>query len=319
MPCEPLLLGIDGGGSKTNAWLAAGDSAGSSRIIGCGAAGPSNCVAVGFETALVNLDAAIDAAFLAAGRSRTCVAAAVLGLAGADRDTVRPKIEHWAAEPQLAARVRIVPDATLVLAAAVGDAAGIALISGTGSLSLGRDMAGRTARAGGWGWLLGDEGSGFALAQAALRAVAAEVDGQGPTTALTAALSSALHVSHPRELVAAIHGTDTHSDVTARAKIAALSPVVVQAAEEGDAVAGNLIERAAADLASLVDAVARQLALSANPFPLALAGGLLLGSQRLRSELARQLATLELTADPMTLVAEPVQGAVRLAQRLVRE
>lgn len=319
MPRELLLLGIDGGGSKTNAWLAAGDSAGSSRIVGRGAAGPSNGVAVGFETALVNLDAAIDAAFLAAGRSRTRVAAAVLGLAGADRDTVRFKIDEWACARNLADRVRIVPDATLVLAAAVGDAAGIALISGTGSLSLGRDMAGRTARAGGWGWLLGDEGSGFALAQAALRAVAAEVDGRGPATALTAALSSALQVSHPRELVAAIHGPDIPSDVTARAKIAALSPVVVQVAEAGDAVAGNLIERAAADLATLVDVVARQLALGANPFPLALTGGLLLGSKQLRDELARQLAALELSADPMTLVAEPVQGAVRLAERLARE
>ena len=177
MPRSQLLLGVDGGGSKTVAWLATGDPGESPRTLGRGAAGPSNPLAVGFDTALANLDTAIDAAFRDAQSARCRVAAATLGLAGSDRGTVREKVEQWAcgefreasgeyrgaSDRQLAERVVIVHDAALVLAAAVGNSSGIALISGTGSLVFGRDTAGRTARAGGWGWLLGDEGSGFAL------------------------------------------------------------------------------------------------------------------------------------------------------------
>jgi N-acetylglucosamine kinase-like BadF-type ATPase len=319
MPREELLLGVDGGGSKTVAWLAVRDTPETTRIVGRGAAGPSNPMAVGFDDALANLEEAVDAAFRDAGLARCPAAAATLGLAGSDRETVRESIEQWARgghpaarDWQLAVRVRVVPDAMLVLAAAVGDAPGIALVSGTGSLAFGRDAQGRTARAGGWGWLLGDEGSGFALGQAALRAVVAAADGRGPATALTGVVSSALNLSGPRELVAAIHG-----DENPRAKIAALSPCVVQAAAAGDAVAERLVAAAAADLAALVAAVVDQLSLPARPFPLALSGGLLLGSTLLRDELALQLAARRLTADPMALVAEPVFGAVRLAERLI--
>ncbi len=331
---QQLLLGVDGGGSKTVAWLATcGDAASGTpspnevaptasdepargtapHVIGRGAAGPSNPLAIGFDEALANLDRAVDAAFEDAHLAKQCAAAATIGLAGADRNPVRDRIAQWAGDCQLARRVQVVHDALPVLAAATDDACGIALISGTGSFAFGRNARGETARAGGWGWMIGDEGSAFALARAALVAIAAAVDGRGPETALIDAVSRGLCVKDPSELIAAVYG---HAEP--RRRVASLAPLVVQVAEAGDAVAREIIERGAADLASLVAAVAGRLAVM-QPFPLALSGGVLVGNQCMREELARQLAARRMNVGPVAVVAEPVWGAVRMAERVRSE
>src|SRR5262249_22672332 len=142
------------------------------------------------------------------------VASACLGLAGAGRPEDRRCVLDWAQRRGLAHRALVTTDAVLLLAAGTPEGCGLAVVAGTGSIAWGRDAAraaaraaaGREARAGGWGPLLGDEGSGYALALAALRAVTLACDGRGPATALTAQLLAAMQLSSPAALVAALHG-----------------------------------------------------------------------------------------------------------------
>jgi N-acetylglucosamine kinase-like BadF-type ATPase len=300
-----LVLGIDGGGSKTVAWLA-GDSA---AIVGRGTAGASNFQAVGFEAALASLDRAVAAAFEDARLAPAPVAAAVVALAGCDREENRQVLIHWAEDRRLARRFRVVHDAIPVLAAGTPEGWGVALISGTGSLAFGQDRERRSARAGWWGYLFGDEGSAYAIALAGLRAAAKAADGRGPATQLVEAFLDRLRLARPEQLVAAVYRIAED-----RAAIAALAEVVLATAEAGDAAAGGILDRSAEELAAMVAAVAERLSFPAGSFALALAGGMLLAGQRLRTGLASRLAALGPGPSPVTLVPEPVAGAVRLAQ-----
>ena len=177
---DSLILGIDSGGSKTVAWLGQSRAACEPLVLGCGAAGPANPQSVGFGEALKSLTEAVTAAFAAADLPVQSVASAVLAAAGSDREENRRVFSDWAKETSLAVRFQVVHDAWPVLAAGTPDGSGIALISGTGSLAFGRAADGRTARAGGWGFLFGDEASGYALAVAGLRAAAQAADGRAP-------------------------------------------------------------------------------------------------------------------------------------------
>src|SRR5205085_2564078 len=200
-PSEELYLGIDGGGTHTVALLAGYGGA----ILGRGAAGPSNRQAGGAGRALAALDEAVRAAFAAAGRTRGPVASACLGLAGADRPEDQAVIREWAERVRLAGQVEVTSDAAILLAAGTPEGWGLVLIAGTGSIAFGRAADGRRARAGGWGHLLGDEGSAYALVMAALQAVARAADGRGPATGLTERLLARLGVSQPQGLITAVY------------------------------------------------------------------------------------------------------------------
>lgn len=306
---EQLVLGIDGGGTKTVACLAWRSPAEEPLVVGRGEAGPSNLQAVGFGRTAENLAEAVSRAFADAGAARGPVAAAVLALAGSDRHGSRHRLHRWAEQYRLAARVRVVHDALPVLAAGTPHGWGIALISGTGSLAFGRTGEGRSARAGGWGYLLGDEGSGYAIARAGLRAAAEAADGRAPSTQLLGAMLARLRLERPEQLIPAVYGMASDP-----AAVAALAPVVTGSADQGDAVAQGILDRAAAELASLAAAVAEKLDLSHQAFPLALCGGTLLGSKRLQQRLRAAIRSLGLRAEPVANVPEPGLGAVKLAQ-----
>lgn len=309
MPSEDLVLGIDGGATKTVAWLATRSGAPEPSLVGRGAAGPANPQAVGFDEALGNLDGAVAGAFQQAAVDPGPVAAAVLALAGSDRDENRRVLRRWAEDRRLAARFRVVHDALPVLVAGSPDGWGIALISGTGSLAFGRTRDGRSARAGGWGYLFGDEGSGYAIALAGLRAAAKKADGRGPDTGLLDALVGRLGLQKPQSLIPAVYRMAAD-----RAAIASLADAVTSTAQQGDAVAGQILDDAARELAAMVAAVANKLGWSETPFPLALAGGLVLASSVLQNRLEAHVNSLGLAAAPVTNVPEPVLGAVKLAQ-----
>ncbi len=304
-----LLLGLDGGGSKTLALLA--DAAG--RVMGRGAAGSSNYQNIGAEAAWAALDAAIAAAFADAGMTPGPVAAVCLGLAGVDRPEDRALFEGWAAGRFGAAAVIIANDAEIVLAAGTPAGWGVALISGTGSIVFGRHPSGAMARAGGWGHILGDEGSGYAIGLAALRAVMAAFDGRGPATALTEAVLAHWGLASPTDLVGRVYrqGADT-------SEIAALARLVDAAAAAGDGVALEILRQAGRDLALTVEAVVRRLALPA-PTPTALAGGVVVHGRQARAAFLAAAAERHLALDPVTPVVEPAQGAVRLAVALLSE
>jgi N-acetylmuramic acid 6-phosphate etherase len=308
-PRADLLLGIDGGGTHTVALLAAADSA-PWNILGRGDSGPSNLRAVGAARALAALDEAVGRAFAAAGLERQPVAAACLGLAGAGRPSEQTVIRDWADRVRLAARVEVTNDAALLLAAGTPEGWGLAIIAGTGSIAYARAADGRTNRAGGWGYLLGDEGSAYQLVLAGLQAVTREADERGPATCLTEAFLKKLNLQVPSELIPAIYGGTWD-----RAALAALAPLVLDAAEAGDPAARAVAEDAAGQLAHLAAAAAHRLGLERQAVPVALAGGVLLASAPYRQQVLRSLEILGITPDPVQCVPEPAIGGILLAMK----
>jgi N-acetylmuramic acid 6-phosphate etherase len=308
-PKETLALGIDGGGTRTVALLARGQSSpdGRSTVLGRGEAGPSNLQVVGAEKAYAALDRAVENAFSSANLPRTCVQVAWFGLAGAGRSENQELVRSWALRRGIAADVEVTADAPLLLAAGTPDGWGVAIIAGTGSMAVGRSPDSRSSRAGGWGYLFGDEGSGYALSLAAFRAVAHMADGRGPDTSLAAALLERLQLDRPQDLIAMVYGGTLD-----RPALAALAPLVLEAAQAGDAVASAIVQDGAEQLAAIAAACARRIALE-PPVPLALAGGLLLGSASYRERVVRALAAQGIAAAPVAVVPEPAAGAVRLA------
>ena len=243
LPSRTFVLGIDGGGTHTVALLAdgaEGNLSDGSTVLGRGEAGPSNLKTVGAERALRELDEAISHAFTAAGLERQPVAAACLGLAGLGRAEDRLLVQRWGVEIQLAQRLEVVTDAELLLAAGTPEGWGLAVVCGTGSIAIGRGPDGRQDRAGGWGPLLGDEGSGYALALAGLRAATQAEDGRGPPTILLDLLLGKLNLHEPQQLVTVLYGSGWD-----RTALAGLAVVVLEAAEGGDAVAVRLAQEGA--------------------------------------------------------------------------
>jgi N-acetylglucosamine kinase-like BadF-type ATPase len=306
-PDSRLVLGIDGGATKTTAWLAVVEQA--DEVLGRGTAGPANPRVVGFPEAQQHITRAIEAAFTDARRSPGPVAAAALALAGVGRAEERAQIRVWAEHARMAAHVIVTDDAESILAAGAPEGWGVALICGTGTLAWGRNTAGQSARVGGWGYLLGDEGSAYAIALNGLRASVRAADGRGPRTTLLFRFQQALDAATPDDLVGRIYdATVTHE------RIAALATVVFDAAP-ADATARAIIDAAATDLATMVRTLGDRLHLTTGAYPLALAGGVLVHQDLLRAAVSTRLSAWGLPPSVTRVIANPVAGAVALARR----
>lgn len=302
-----MIIGIDGGGTRTRAALAADDG----KILGMGEAGASNPLAQGASAAQRELETAIARAFAQAGQPRVRVAALCMGLGGAGQAREQQELVAWA-RAVLAERVEVVHDGQIALAAGTSENWGVAVIAGTGALQWGRNRAGETARASGWGYLMGDEGSAFDLARQALRAATQSADGRGEKTNLLDAILHFWKLTAPRDLIPHVYRADLgHQD------LARLAPVVTQCAEQGDVIARQLLDDAADALARGVAAVSQTLQLRAETFPLAATGGLLLGAPLYREFFLRALIRHECVCAPIEWVDAPVHGAARLARALL--
>lgn len=291
------VVGLDIGGSSTRAVLG---SVG--RPVTSTADGPSaNVAAVGAHRA-----AAVLAGVLAGLGDLTGVAAVCAGSAGADTAAELDEVRELLA-PLLPADtpVLVVHDTALVLAAAALDS-GIVVVSGTGSVAWGLAPDGRTARAGGWGHLLGDEGAGWGLGRAAVRHALDRADlGEDPDT-LTGALLTAAGVTEPLALIRHAHS------VSGAGPLASLAPTVFEVAATGDAAARTLVDEAAAALAALAGTVAGRLGTNG---PVVLSGGQV-RHQPVLVEAVRRLLLDRGVTDVRLLGAEPVLGALALAQAL---
>jgi len=300
-----LFLGVDGGGSRTTVVI--GDEAG--HIVARVEGGPTNLHSVGAEAALHTLGQIIDQALTGLGVQRPRVRVACLGMAGYGRPAERLALRRWAAGVHLAERVLLVNDADLVLAAGTPAGWGLALIAGTGSLCCGRAPGGAGARAGGWGYLLGDEGSGYSIGLAALRAIVRAADGRGPAPAFAPAVLAALPAHSVEELIPWVYRSPIP-----RSQIAALAPLVGEAAAGGDPMAEAILCAAAEDLAQLAVTVARRLGLSGQAVPCALGGGLLVHMPALARGALQAAADDGAVLAPVTCVEDPARGALRLAR-----
>lgn len=308
-PLPTLVLGVDGGGTRTVAWLAAQEAAAEARPLGRGEAGPGNPRAVGYDAAQSSIAAAIQRAFDDARIPPAPVAAVCLGLSGAGRAEEQQRVKEWALQVGIARQVTVTHDAEIILAAASADATGIALIAGTGSLAWGRNAAGETERTGGWGYLLGDEGSAYWMALAGLRAAARAADGRGPWTHLLPRLLERLELATPEELIGKVYGTPLN-----REEIAGLAGVIV-AASDNDGAAAEIVTGAADELARMTSTLARKLRFADEQYTLAVAGGVLANSELIRNLLEEELRVEALSPQRLEVVREPVVGAVVLARR----
>ena len=258
-----LFLGVDGGQSSTAALI--GDESG--RVIGASSAGPCNHVGAAEGRAKLSrtVTECVDRACAAAGLDYAIVRfeAACFGMSGGPED----KREILAGILR-AGRLLVTTDAEIALAGATGGGSGIAVLSGTGSIAVGRDAQGRGARAGGWGYIFGDEGGAFDLVRQALRAALRMEEGWGPPTGLRRAL---LEATAARDANHALHLFYTAE--WPRSRVAALAKSVDEVALSGDAVAREILHGAARELAFLTAAVRHQLWQPEDPVSVYYVGG----------------------------------------------
>ena len=289
-------LAVDGGGTKTLALIV--DDAG--QQLGRGIAGGSNQHAVGLHHALAQLHAAVEAA----ARQAKCAppfARAWLGLAGIDRpaDVV---LLHAHLAP-LASELRLTNDAELVLGGLRGEP-GVALIAGTGSIALGVDRAGRVVRVGGWGHLLGDEGSGYDIGRRALQVALRMADGRDPRGLLLDCVLAHFGVSRHEDLIERVYGQP------AKSAVAGLAPSVLQAARGGDQQARAIAHAAADELAHAALTIARLLPAANTPTALALSGGLLVADAWYRRAVLRRVRR-RMVVGTVAVIAEPAMAAAQ--------
>jgi glucosamine kinase len=282
------VLGLDIGGSRTRARLSRDGS-----VLAEATAGSASLSAAGAERASAVLEQVVREL------GAPVVDAAVAGAAGCDTAPSRRRMRDLLLPLLPGARVEVVHDARLVLAASGLDA-GVVLIAGTGSVAWASAAAGEEARAGGWGHLLGDEGSGYWVVREAIRRVLAAHDRGEPPSPLAARLLEATGASDPLELTAHFHVQREPE------RWAALSHAALEAG-------GDLVAATAAELARQAATVAARLRL---PGPVVLAGGMLLGEPALEAAVRRALGAALPGAEVVAAGAEPVAGAVRLAERL---
>ncbi|MBI4890058.1 MAG: ATPase [Acidobacteria bacterium] len=298
------FLGIDGGQSSTTAVI--GDETG--RVLGYGRGGPCNHVAASEARAkfMNAIGGCVRQAAEAASLDLDTLEfeAACCGFSGgpADKDALiaelfRIKTRH------------VTHDALIALSGAHAGQPGIITIAGTGSISFARNAEGKFGRAGGWGYVYGDEGGGFDLTRQALRAALRMEEGWGPQTSLRAALLEATGAAGANDLLHKFYTPDFP-----RPRIAALSRLVEQAAEQGDEVAADILNESAQQLAGIALAARMQVFTPQDHTPVAYIGGVF-KCQRLLDEFRRRLERGGNTTVQAPIYG-PAAGALLEAYRL---
>ena len=301
-----IFLGIDGGGSKTTCLL--GDE---TSVLGRGASGGSNPVRVGEAMSRDALAAAIRQACVVANIGRSQIQKTCVGLAGAVRPEISDPVRRFLAE-YVGGEIEVVGDMVIALEAAFGGGAGVIVIAGTGSIAYGRDYKGRTARAGGWGFAISDEGSGHWIGRCAVGAAvrALDVDEIQPgNQRLLETLMRRLQVESREQLVVAANATPPPD-------FAALFPVVLSSADQGDAIALGVLTQAGAELASLAATVITRLSAPARIPSIAMSGGVFVHSSQVRQSFYNRLRSRYPDATFNPDVIEPARGALEMARRV---
>lgn len=294
-----IFVGVNVGGTRTTAVV------GTATEVLSRASGPGAAVRPGRALTSANTIADVTRKALASA-GQLNAEALVVGAAGAGRDPERNELFAALTNEQIASRIHITTDIEVALVASFPEKPGIVLNAGTGSIALGRDASGKTHRAGGYGWQMGDEGSGYGIGRAAMGAVSRAQDGRGPSTKLTLRAMAAAKANNFDQFVS--WGT-----TATPADVAALAPGVLEMAAVGDQVAQGIIDYAVRELVLLVTAL--QPLCGPAPVAVALAGGLLASDGQLRPPV---IAKLKETRG-VTVVEDEVDagvGALTLARKL---
>jgi glucosamine kinase len=300
----PLYLGIDAGGTKTDCAVSNG-----AELLGQATGASCKLARVGKERGRENLQAVIRQATQAAGVEASTIQHVCIGMSGASL----AEAVHWAQQT-----IReLIPDSTIYVAgdhviahrAAFGTSPGVLVISGTGSIAFGRNQSGETARAGGWGPNVSDEGSAFWVGREAVTAALHAFD-FGNANGLLATIAESWKVA-PEEVIRMANASEP--------RFPELAGPVVNAAEQGDDTARAIMERAGQALAGLASAVIKRLWPSGGVVPVALAGGVLQGSSLVRHAFREAMKAEQPQAAVSFAFVRPVLGALEIAaQRGVR-
>jgi glucosamine kinase len=303
-----IFLGIDGGGSKTS--CAIGDE---TSLLGTGTAGASNLIRVGEAKAREALSAAIHQACVTANVSQAQIQKTCVGLAGAGRPEISDVVRRMVSDI-VSGEIEVVGDMVIAQEAAFGGGPGVVVIGGTGSIAYGTNAAGQTARAGGWGFAISDEGSGHWIGRAAVAAIlrAGDEGETGGRTSLLTDIMKSMSVTTREQLVLAANASPTPD-------FAALLPAVLAAADSGDPIARGILAQAGTELAALAKIVVRRLFPDAGSVPVAMSGGVFGNCAVVRqvfyNSLRSEFPEIGLNAN----VIEPVRGALELARKSGRQ
>jgi len=294
-----IVVGVDAGGTGTRAVVGDGHTILTRAEGAAGAIRPGRALAAATAIAETVRRALAEAGVLEAE-------AMVVGAAGAGREGARLELERALRGERIARKAQVTTDIAIALAAAFGKGSGIVLSAGTGSIAMASAPDGKLHRAGGYGWQMGDEGSGYAIGRAALSALSRAADGRGPATQLSSRLLTAARAGGMDDLITwAVNATAS--------EISGLAATVLKVAEEGDRVAQGIVDYAARELCLMVETLLPRFP-GADPVRVALAGGLLSPGHPLRMRVEQRLAE-EPRFDLIAEAIEPALGALHMAER----
>ena len=305
------FLGIDGGGTRTAAWLADGEG----KLLARAESGPSNPLKVGLRSAEREILKVFHTCLREAGFPQTAargfhppvLRSVCAGISGVDRRSVQRPLLAWMRGHVPARHHLLTSDAAIALAAAVRNAPGIIVIAGTGSIAFARNDQGKLLRAGGWGIPFDDRGSGYDLGREGVTAALEGFDGRGPHTTLMDRICRQLHLGDISEII---------SKQLEQQQVAALFPLVMEAAREGDLVARHLCDEAARNLADLAVALLKRAGWTRRSTPVVTTGGVFKSSLLIRRAFVRHLRRFAPQAHVELLEHPPVEGALWLARTL---
>lgn len=299
-------LGIDGGGSKTTCVVGDEDS-----VLGSALAGPSNITRVGEARARESLHESMRQACAAANIDPRQVHRACVGAAGVASEEIATAVRKITAEV-IAAEIEVVGDMQIALQAALGAGPGVVVIAGTGSIAYGRDVRGKTARAGGWGFAISDEGSAHWIGRMAVAALLRSVDqaADDQVAQLTSVLLREIKSVWTLESFEQLARTaNTNPDFSA------LLPAVLAAADAGDEVGRQVLIRASKELAELAGLVVKRLfAEDEAAIPLAMVGGVFRYARSVAEIFSDTLRKLDSRVRINPNIVEPVEGALQMAR-----
>ncbi|RMF44423.1 MAG: hypothetical protein D6753_02660 [Planctomycetota bacterium] len=307
-----MYLGVDGGGTKTAVAVGSFHPQRGLEIRSRVEGDSTNVGAIGWDRAQQRLLETMQEACRRANVRLDELRGACICLAGLSGLTDETRLRRWLTDNGLKGRCRVATDAHLLLAAAQPDGTppwqqceGIGLIAGTGSIALGI-RGGRTVRSGGWGYLLGDEGSAFWLGKGLLDLACRAADQRnGPAQVVDSVLQFA-SIERPHDWIGWVYGAPDP-----RLRIASLAPLVFSLIDVPEV--RRLVDAGAAALAGLVHSVARQLEYSGHDYPLVISGGVLVHQPTYVQRIMNTLAGLDCVPREMHQVSDPVVGALRLA------
>jgi len=295
-----LLAGIDGGGSKTLAIVASNQG----FVLGRGWAGSSNPNLVGIAGSIKNLRSALIEALSSCESKRVKVA--VFGIAGSEAQ--RELSKKLADSLDFVDEVEVMNDSFICLAAGTLGKPGVVVVAGTGSITLAIDEKGKVTRAGGWGYLLEDEGSGLQLGREAVLETLRYLEGRASSSRLVDAVLKKLGAREVNDLLSSIYGSENPV-----ATLASFAPLVVQLANEGDPAAMKIVDKAAEGLVSCVASVISRSSFTSRPIPVVLSGGVFKGKGIYLEIFRSKLSKVVPEAEARLLELEPAVGALILA------